>query len=169
MKQQSLNLILILDNIRSTHNVGAITRTADGLGVSEVITYQTTPHLKQANDTRLPHVIDRASRQIAKTSLGAEQTLGRHIENIQELKETLKGFEIIAIEQTENSEDISNFVVKTNSIALILGNEVNGVSSELLSLATTHLHIPMRGVKNSLNVSAAASIAMFYFQTRALK
>ena len=142
--------VVILENIRSLHNVGAIFRTADGAGWDKV--YLT-------GYTGCP-----PDRRIEKVSLGAEEFLPwEHVSSATALCEKLKedGFNILALEQSEKSEDIfgaSNF---GENVAMILGNEVEGVSEEILNMCDRHLEIPMYGQKKSLNVSVAAGIALF--------
>lgn len=143
--------VVILENLRSLHNVGSIFRTADGAGFEKVFLtgYTGTP----------------PDRRIEKVSLGAEDFLEweqntNPVDCINKLK--TEGFTIVALEQTSKSQDIfvTNFT-KFSKIALILGNEVEGVSTELLALADIALEIPMYGQKGSLNVSIAAGVAMY--------
>lgn len=151
--------VVIIDNVRSAHNVGSIFRTSDGAGVSRVILVGYTPA-----------PIDRFGRiqsEIAKTSLGASEMIpwealenGRAIEDrIAVLKK--EGFTIVAVEQTDNSVSLYEFKVP-HKVAYILGNEIEGVSAELLSLCDTVVEIPMHGEKESLNVSVAAGIVLFH-------
>jgi 23S rRNA (guanosine2251-2'-O)-methyltransferase len=102
-------------------------------------------------------------RQISKTALGAEKSVDwEQIENIGEVINKLKkeGYEIAALEQTGNARDLSNFS-PTKNIAVIVGNEVDGIDEETLEAADIHLQIPMQGKKESLNVAVAAAIAMY--------
>ena len=142
--------IVILDNIRSLHNVGSIFRTADAARFEKIYL---------CRYTGCP-----PDRRIEKVSLGAENFLPwEHCDTALQAGEKLKsqGFEIIAIEQTEKSENIFDAKFKKKNIALIFGNEVTGVSSEVLKVCDRHLQIPMHGQKSSLNVSVAAGIAMY--------
>jgi tRNA G18 (ribose-2'-O)-methylase SpoU len=142
--------VVILENIRSLHNVGAIFRTADGAGWNKV--YLT-------GYTGCP-----PDRRIEKVSLGAEEFLPwEHVDSAINLCTQLKkdGFEIIALEQSDRAEDIFMAQQTSENIALILGNEVEGVSPEILQRADRHFEIPMYGKKTSLNVSVAAGIALF--------
>ncbi|MDP3875319.1 MAG: TrmH family RNA methyltransferase [bacterium] len=147
--------ILILDNIRSVANVGSIFRTADCLGVSKIILVDTTP---------LPtDRFGRKRKDFAKVSLGAEDLVRweheKEIElTIDKLKE--KGFEIVALEQIANAEDIKDFE-PTGKFALIVGNEVSGVSKKALNMADRVVEISMMGTKESLNVSVATGVALF--------
>ncbi len=148
---------LILDNIRSVHNVGSIFRTADAAGVTKLYLVQTTP----APVDRF----GRARKDLAKVSLGAENSVAwEHLDDadVAALLKSLKkdGFTIVALEQDNKSIDYR--ALKTNEkIALILGNEVGGVSKELLKRADVIIEIPMAGKKESLNVSVAAGVALF--------
>ena len=142
--------IAILDNIRSLHNVGSIFRTADGAGINKVICcgYTGTP----------------PDRRIEKVSLGAEDFIewekcDSTVECCKKLK--LEGFEIIALEQTDKSEDLFKAQFDSQNLAMVLGNEVDGISPEVLELCDHHVEIPMYGKKSSLNVSVAAGI-LFY-------
>ena len=147
--------ILILDNIRSTHNVGSIFRTADAVGISKIYLVGVTPA-----------PIDRFGRErndISKVALGAEKNIKwEHIENILDIIGSLKkeGFEIVALEQSENSVDYKEFV-SPNKMALILGEEVSGIEKETLDVCDSIIEIPMRGEKESLNVSVATGVALF--------
>mgnify|MGYP001575256581 CR=1 FL=1 len=149
---------LILPNIRSAHNVGAMFRTADGCGVTKLFLVGYTPSP--------PHP------KIAKVSLGAEQWMKwEKVGYLKPLVKRLKkkGVVVVALEQTGNSIDIARLVetrqclVSTVGIALIVGNEVSGIPRHILKLADHIVHIPMRGMKESLNVSVAAGIGMYEF------
>jgi tRNA G18 (ribose-2'-O)-methylase SpoU len=153
-------LYIILENIRSVHNTGAIFRTADAVGVEKVFLYGTTPA-----------PVDRFNRKradFAKTSLGAEESVNwEYIKEsecaISELikKIKLEGYKICCVEQTDNSEDYKSISKYGEKLALVFGNEVDGVSSEALALADHVLELPMLGKKESLNVAVVAGIMMF--------
>jgi 23S rRNA (guanosine2251-2'-O)-methyltransferase len=160
MKRKS-DIRLLLDNIRSVHNAGSIFRTADGAGVSKIYCVGTTP---------VP--VDRFGRKradFAKVALGAEDMIEwEHMEEsaISNLIKKLKkeGFKIVALEQSADSIDYKKVKLgsKNGSKGLIiLGNEVGGVSTVLLESADVIAEIPMRGRKESLNVSVAAGIVLF--------
>ncbi|AZA52796.1 RNA methyltransferase [Chryseobacterium sp. G0201] len=157
-KVEKIPLIIILDNIRSMHNVGATFRTADAFLIEKIILCGITP--------QPPH------REIHKAALGATESVDWSHESdinttIGDLKS--KGFEIIGIEQTSNSQMITDFTIdKTKKYALILGNEVEGISDEALENIDTFLEIPQLGTKHSLNVSVCGGIVMWEF-TKALK
>ena len=142
--------VIILENLRSLHNVGSILRTADGAGWDKV--YLT-------GYTGCP-----PDRRIEKVSLGAEEFLAwEHNPSPIECVQTLKadGFKIFSLEQTSKSVDLLSYQNQAENIALVLGNEVEGVSPELLAESDVHLEIPMRGQKGSLNVSIAAGVALY--------
>lgn len=148
-------ICLILYNIRSAHNVGSIFRTADAASVSHVYLTGYTPS-----------PIDRFNRErkdISKVALGAEKTVPwTHTENIEEVISELKkkGFTIIALEQDKKSVDYKTIRISQKSL-LILGEEVNGIPKSILKKCDIIAEIPMRGKKESLNVSVAAGIALF--------
>ena len=154
---------IILDNIRSAHNVGSVFRTADAFAVPLIITVGITPHMVQESETRLPHVSAKATAAIAKTALGAEKTISNiHCTSIEEAISLARQSAqlIVALEQTAKSQKIQAFE-SIDDICLVLGHEVEGISKETLLLADTILEIPMLGKKESLNVSVAAGIAMY--------
>ncbi len=148
---------LILDNIRSVYNTGSVFRTAETLGISKIFCVGTTPT-----------PIDRFGRKrsdFAKVALGAENSISwEHIDNARGLIEQLKkeGFEIVALEQAERSVDYKTIKKgRGNKMAIILGNEIEGVSKSLLKMANIIAVIPMKGKKESLNVSVAAGVFLY--------
>jgi tRNA G18 (ribose-2'-O)-methylase SpoU len=162
MKESVINTekVLILENIRSIHNVGAIFRTADAIGMDKIYLIGYTPS-----------PIDRFGRvrqDLHKSALGAEENIEwEHIDSVNasqliiSLKE--KGFITISIEQDENSTDykkISEMVLNKNCV-IVVGNEVDGVSSESLNVSDFIAEIPMNGSKESLNVSVATGVALY--------
>lgn len=143
------NFALILPDIRSCHNVGALFRTADACGVDFLYLtgYTATP----------------PKPQIDKVSLGAEKWMPwKHYKDTLRLVKSLKakGVKIIALEKSATSVDIGT-VKFSGPLALVVGNEVDGVNAEILAMAEEVVHIPMYGKKESLNVSVAAGIAMY--------
>jgi len=152
---RSREVIVVLDNIRSTFNVGSIFRTADALGVDQIILGGTTPA-----------PVDRFGRErkdIAKVSLGAEKSVvWKHEANVLAVIKKLKkdGYQIIAVEQAENSVDYKKVKVK-NKAVFVMGAEVKGVAKNILKLADVVAEIPMRGQKESLNVSVSFGVALF--------
>ena len=163
-----MEIIVVLDNIRSTYNVGAILRTAEGFGVSRVIFSGYTPRVHDAK--LLPHLRAKLDKEIHKTALGAEDMLD--IVSSDDIVATLTdlkaaGWQIVGLENNIddgrliklNSPELKNKL--PNKVVLILGEEVHGIKPELYDLIDTFLEIPMRGQKESFNVSVAAGIAMY--------
>ncbi|WP_404984462.1 RNA methyltransferase [Chryseobacterium sp. M5] len=157
-KVEKIPLVVVLDNIRSMHNVGATFRTADAFLVQKIILCGITP--------QPPH------REIHKAALGATESVDWSYENdinatINDLKS--QGFEVVGIEQTTNSTMITDFKIdNTKKYALILGNEVEGISDEALQNIDSFIEIPQLGTKHSLNVSVCGGIVMWEF-AKALK
>lgn len=140
---------IILPNIRSCHNVGAFFRTADAIGVRKLylVGWTSTP----------------PKPQIDKVALGAETWMEwEHRPDLAALIQELKsaGTIVYALEKSELSKDIDELDIPDGSVALIVGNEVNGVSEEIQQLCDGVVHINMYGKKESLNVSVAGGIAM---------
>lgn len=157
---------LILSNLRSAQNVGAILRTADAAGVELVYACGYTPYPLVQNDDRPAHIADANMRALAKTALGAERTLPiRHcltaIEAIRHARS--EGFTISVIEQAENSLNLYRYH-PASPHALLLGSEVSGASEAELAAADNILELPMIGTKESLNVSVAAGIALYHLR-----
>lgn len=158
------DIILIVHNLRSSHNIGSLLRTADGLGVSKVYLSGYSPYPEAPNDTRLPHISRKLTAQIHKTALGAEHsTSWEHRENIKQLIQKLKGrrFAICALEQTDKSITLANYH-PPKKIALIVGREVEGLEPEVINQADTTLEIQMLGHKESFNVVQAAAMALYH-------
>ena len=144
-------IILILDNIRSRENVGSIFRTADAAGVSKIYLCGITPIP--------PH------EKISKTALGAETFVSWEYRKqtwrfLLELKNQNSKIKIIGLEQTKESVDIFKFKPKF-PLVLVVGNEVNGLSPQILKYCDKKISIPMYGKKESLNVGVAAGIALY--------
>ena len=150
---EKIPLIVVLDNVRSMHNVGAVFRTADAFIIEKIVLCGITPVP--------PH------REIHKAALGATESVDWIFEKeistaLQNLKK--EGVEIIGIEQTTNSRNIGDFSIQKNKkYALVLGNEVEGLSDEAFKSYDAFLEIPQLGTKHSLNVSVCAGIAMWEF------
>jgi tRNA G18 (ribose-2'-O)-methylase SpoU len=146
---------LILHNIRSAHNVGAIFRTADAIGVAKIyLTGYTPAPLDRFGSPR---------KDIAKSALGAEKVVPwEQSASPSMLVKKLKKEKVFVagLEQSARSQDYKKFRAP-GRIALILGNEVLGISKPLQALCDALVEIPMRGGKESLNVSVAAGIALF--------
>jgi len=146
---------LILHNLRSAHNVGSIFRTADAVGVGKIYLTGYTPAPRDR--------FGRPNKEIAKTALGAEQYVAwEKLSSLGKLLERLmaSSFQLIALEQAKNSVDYRQ-VKLTGSVAVIVGNEVRGLSKQVLARCDTIAEIPMRGKKESLNVAIATGIFLF--------
>ncbi len=154
-------IIVIAHNIRSTHNVGSIFRTAEGFGVQKIILSGYTPHPRIENDTRLPHIADKLTAQIHKTALGAEKIVPfTYLETLDLGTLDLAGYRLIALEQDDQSINLRDYDPPAK-IALLLGEEVHGITPELLAQVDDIVEIPMQGKKESFNVSVATGIALY--------
>lgn len=158
-----LEISLILDNIRSCHNVGSIFRTADGFGIKHLYIAGYTPYPYFKNDSRLPHEYKKTTRAIHKTALGSELNVGfslypSTLEAIVSARQAEN--QIIAIEQAQNSEALNKFH-PSGKIALVIGNELKGIDKQILKTCDTILEIPMFGKKESFNAAISAAIAMY--------
>lgn len=157
---------LILSDVRSAYNVGAILRTADATGVERVYACGYTPYPTQVDDERPPHVASANTQSIAKSALGAEQNVPvtHHqttTDAIQEAQDD--GFHVIALEQSPTSTDLYSLKL-TNPTALVVGNEVTGLSQQTLDMAQVIAELPMIGYKESLNVAVSAGIALYHLR-----
>lgn len=166
-------IVLVVHDVRSCHNVGSLLRTADGIGVEAVYLTGYTPCPQDTKDQRLPHVAKKIDNAIRKTALGAEKTVNwHHFKNVKSLLERLatKGYMITALEQTATALPLQNHQSIT-PLVLVVGNEVNGLPEDLLSLIPLHLSIPMLGKKESYNVVQATAMALFQlrFHSRPLE
>jgi tRNA G18 (ribose-2'-O)-methylase SpoU len=158
-------IILIAHNIRSTHNIGSIFRTCDGFGVKKIIISGYSPYPKLQNDKRLPHIVDKLTNQIHKTALGAEENVVFEYQELPSFEKLRRqGYKIIGLEQDATSVMINHFK-PTGKIALLLGEEVYGLSNDLIEQCDELLEIPMSGKKESFNVSVAAGIALYALTT----
>lgn len=149
---------VILDNIRSINNVGSIFRTADALGIEKIHLGGITPEPLDA--------FGRPRQQFVKVSLGAEKNVAwEKAKSVSRLIDRLKkgGFKIIAVEQSENSVPYQKLKLKSpdEKIAFVFGNEVDGISKQVLKKCDLVAEIPMRGKKESLNVAVSFGIVMF--------
>ncbi|HEX6258185.1 MAG TPA: TrmH family RNA methyltransferase [Candidatus Saccharimonadales bacterium] len=156
-------LIVVAHNIRSTHNVGAIFRTCEGFGVERLILSGYTPYPSTPQDSRLPHIREKITEQIHKTALGAEKLVPyEQHEDITTVLTSLRasGFQVVGLEQSPNSIPLPNFT-PPKAVALLLGEEVQGIPPSLQQLCDDLLEIPMYGKKESFNVSVACGIALY--------
>jgi tRNA G18 (ribose-2'-O)-methylase SpoU len=144
-------LVVVLDNVRSMHNVGSVFRSADAFAVEKILLCGFTP--------QPPH------RDIHKTALGATETVlwqyhPQTLEAVQLL--VSQGYTAVAVEQTNQSTLLQQFQWNGQQpLALIFGNEVTGVSDEVLALCAQAIEIPQWGTKHSINISVAAGIVMY--------
>ncbi len=144
-------VVIVLDNIRSAYNIGSVFRTADALAIEGVYLCGIT--------AIPPH------REIYKTALGASESVEwNYFENtlhaISKLK--MKGYQILSLEQVENSVMLDEFESSVNSkYALVVGNEVDGVMQEVIDSSDVCIEIPQYGTKHSFNVSVSAGIALW--------
>lgn len=148
-------IFVLLHDIRSTHNVGSVFRTADALGVNKIYLsgYTPTP-IDKFNKPR---------KDVAKVALGAEKTIRwEYVKNPVKIIEQLKKekFQIVALEQSDKSVDYKKVKIKY-PVLFLVGNEVEGISKNLLSMSDIMAEIPMEGSKESLNVSVAFGVGLF--------
>lgn len=150
---EKLPLIVVLDDVRSMHNVGSVFRTGDAFRIETVYL---------CGITSTP-----PSTEIHKTALGAEDSVSwkyfpTAMEAVQQLKS--EGYEVFAVEQTHGSTMLQDFQpIKGKRYAVILGNEVKGVHQEVIDISDGCLEIPQFGTKHSMNVSVTAGIIIWHF------
>lgn len=151
--QEKLPVAVILDSVRSMHNIGSIFRTSDGFAVEKIYLCGIT--------AQPPH------REIEKTALGATQSIEWvYFADIRDAINELKtlNYRIIAIEQAENSQMLNSYEPDSNTkYALIFGNEVNGVSEEAMGMIDSCIEIPQFGTKHSFNIVVSAGIVLWDF------
>lgn len=152
-QQEKLPLAIVLDNVRSMHNIGSIFRTADGFAIEHVYLCGIT--------AQPPH------REIEKTALGATQSIDwSYFEQVTDIIKLLKsdGYEIISIEQAANSIMLNQFSpLSSKKYALVFGNEVNGVSDQAMAMSDICIEIPQFGTKHSFNITVSAGIVLWDF------
>jgi tRNA G18 (ribose-2'-O)-methylase SpoU len=160
-------VVLIAHDIRSAHNIGSLMRTAEGLGIEKMYITGYSPYPLVNDDPRLPHIARKVSARIGKTSLGAEDSLAweysADIKNVIKSLETM-GYSIAALEQSDGSTNLAAYVPPPK-LALIVGSETDGLSSEILDECDAIVEIPMAGRKESFNVSVAAAMALYHLAT----
>ncbi len=148
---KKLPIVVVLDNVRSAHNVGSIFRTSDAFLIEKVMLCGICPTPPK--------------NEIRKTALGATESMDwQYFENSMDCIKTLtqENYQIVSVEQADNSVDLQNFVIdKSKKLALIFGNEVNGVSDECISMSDEVIEIPQHGTKHSFNVSVSAGIVLW--------
>ena len=149
--KKKVPIVIILDNVRSAHNVGSVFRTSDAFLIEKIMLCGICP---------VP-----PKNEIRKTALGATESVDWQYFNdsadcIKGLKE--KGYTIISIEQADNAIDLNNYSIeKSRKIALVFGNEVNGVSDKIINLSDSVIEIPQHGTKHSFNVSVSVGIVLW--------
>lgn len=148
-----LPITIVLDNIRSAHNVGSVFRTSDAYLIERIMLCGIT--------ATPPH------KEITKTAIGATDSVKwQKFDNVSDCITELKakGYEIIGVEQTDKSIFLQNYQIEPNKrYALILGNEVNGISNEIVEHLDAAIELPQFGTKHSLNVSVCAGILIYEF------
>lgn len=155
------DIVVVAHNIRSTHNVGAIFRTAEGFGVSKIILSGYTPYPLLPNDTRLPHIANKLTAQIHKSALDAETLVPFDYQETLDITSLRsQGYRIVGLEQDDRSIALPRYT-SPEKFALLLGEEVNGIESSLRDQCDDLIEIPMSGQKESFNVSVAAGIALY--------
>ena len=148
---KKLPVVLVLDNIRSGVNVGSIFRTSDGFAIERLVLTGITPSP--------PH------REINKTAIGATESVewisvDSPSEAIKDLQS--EGYQVFLVEQTEPSVSLDQFVLDVNGkYAFVLGNEVNGVSDEIVELVKQSVEVPQYGTKHSFNVAVCTGILLW--------
>lgn len=154
---KKLPVTVILNSIRSSYNVGSIFRTSDGAMIEKLILCGYTPHppIDETNE---------GNKDVLKTALGSTQSIKWEyikspVEAIQKLRD--KGIQICALELTENSKPYYIPEQYKFPLCLVVGNEITGVSQEVLDLCDYSIEIPQYGIKQSLNVAVAYGIAIF--------
>lgn len=158
-QSKKLPVVVVLDNLRSQHNIGSIFRTADAFRLESVYLcgISATP----------------PNREMHKTALGATESVDwKYFESTVEIVEKLKnaGYTIISIEQTEGSFTLKDFDLQGfNKIAIVFGNEVDGVSQDVVDRSDYCVEIPQYGTKHSLNVAVSAGIIIWEFANQYLK
>ena len=156
--QKKLPIIVVLDNIRSLNNVGSFFRTSDAFNIEAVYICGIT--------AQPPH------REIQKTALGATESVEwEYFETTEQALDRLKEkeFLIYAIEQTENSIYLQEFIYNFDKIALVFGNEVDGVGQNVINLSKKSIEIPQFGTKHSLNVSISHGVVLWHLANQTLK
>ena len=152
-------IVVIMHNIRSTLNVGAILRTCEGFGIQKVFASGWTP----CPENGLPHVREKITNELNKTALGAEKIVNfQYSSDVINLLKQLKsdGFRIAGLEQDARAITLSDYQPQ-QKIALLLGEEVNGLVEELREICDDLIEIPMCGQKESFNVSVSAGVALY--------
>jgi len=149
-KKNNFEIIVVLDNIRSMHNIGSIFRTCDAIGNCSIYL---------CGICAIP-----PNKEIHKTALGASQSVyWKYFKTTEEALKKLKknNFEIIAVEQTHTSVSLKKFSTNSNKLALIFGNEVKGISQDIINMTQSCIEINQYGIKKSMNVAVTAGIVLW--------
>ena len=148
-------IVVLLDNVRSLHNIGSVFRTCDAMAVEKLYLGGIT--------AKPPH------REIQKTAIGATESVKwEHVESAESvvLKYKNLGYKIIAVEQTVNSKDLTKYKWNDEKTMIIFGNEVDGVQQNIIDMADLCIEIPQWGTKHSLNISVSAGIILWDFKSK---
>ena len=148
-------IVVLLDNVRSLHNVGSVFRTCDAMAVEKLYLGGIT--------AKPPH------REIQKTAIGATESVKWEYVEIAEavvLKYKNLGYKIIAVEQTVNSKDLTKYKWNDEKTMIIFGNEVDGVQQNIIDMADLCIEIPQWGTKHSLNISVSAGIILWDLKSK---
>lgn len=152
-------IVVVLDNVRSMHNIGSVFRTCDALLIKKIFLCGIT--------ATPPH------KDIHKTALGAQDSMDwSYWEETTEIVKSLKkeGYIIISVEQTEGSVKLPDFKIKNDQkYALVFGNEVKGVQQEVVNISDTIIEIPQYGTKHSFNISVSVGIILWELSKHLLK
>ena len=169
-KAEKLPLVVVLDDVRSLHNVGSVFRTADAFRLQAICLCGITAvpdDVNTADGIVIKEASLKASQEIHKTALGAEESVSwQYFKSAEEAVEKLKndGFIVMAIEQCHGSTMLQDFLpMPGKGYAIVLGNEVKGVHQDVVDQCDGCLEIPQFGTKHSLNVSVTAGIAIWHF------
>ena len=149
-KKKKREVIIILDNLRSLNNVGSIFRTCDAFAVEKIVLCGIT--------AQPPH------REIRKTAIGATESVNwEYAETTNQAIESCKinGYDCFAVEQTKNSIFLDKLVLKNKKIALVFGNEVDGVSQDSIDICNGSIEVPQWGTKHSFNLSVTTGIVLW--------
>ena len=148
-------IVVLLDNVRSLHNVGSVFRTCDAMAVEKLYLGGIT--------AKPPH------REIQKTAIGATESVKwEHINHAESvvLKYKTLGYKIIAVEQTDNSTYLTKYKWNDEKTMIIFGNEVDGVQQNIIDMADLCIEIPQWGTKHSLNISVSAGIILWDLKSK---
>ena len=153
--QQKDPVVVLLDNVRSLHNVGSVFRTCDAMAVEKLYLCGIT--------AKPPH------REIQKTAIGATESVNwEYMEDAISIIHRYKkeGYTIISVEQTSNSIALGNYNWKNEKVLLVFGNEIDGVNQKIIDLSDFSLEIPQWGTKHSFNITVSAGIVLWDLKSK---